>query len=104
MKLGRRPRARRCGLVAAALLAAAPAFADDARLAKAQDEYLIGHYAAAFALLAGLADEGECDAARIADQMVRYGPSLYGIDFKAAPERREQWRRASACPLRAGAR
>lgn len=104
MKIDHHPRARRCALIAAALVAASPAFADDARLAKAQDEYLIGHYEAAFALLASLADEGQCDAARVAEQMVRYGRSLYGNEFTVAPERREHWRHAPGCPVLVGAR
>lgn len=98
MNLDPRQTARRHALVAAALVIGASAFAEDARLEQAQNEYAIGHYAAAFALFAALADKGHCEATRIARLMQQHGQRLYAIDFKVAQDRLEQWRHAPACP------
>lgn len=85
------------GLAAAALLMAPAAFGETARYDAAHVDYEIGHYEQAFAAFAGLADEGHCDAVRIAQQMMRYGPALYAIRFDAAPERMQRWQRLAAC-------
>lgn len=86
-------------VTAAALLAAPAAFSQNSRYEAAQVDYEIGHFDQAFATLASLADEGHCDAARQAQQMVRYGRPLYAIEFKVAPERLERWQRLPACPV-----
>lgn len=70
-----------------------------ARLDAAREEYEVGHFAAAFASFAQLADEGHCGAARVARQMARYGRPLYAIDFEVTPERLERWQRLPACPV-----
>jgi hypothetical protein len=84
-------------LCAAALLAAPAAFGQSSRYDAAQVDYEIGHFDKAFVAFASLADEGHCDAARQAQQMVRYGRPLYAIEFKVEPERLERWRRLPAC-------
>lgn len=85
--------------VAAVLMAVAGAGrADDARLQRAHAEYEAGHYEAAFADFAALADEGHCDAARIASQMARLGRALYPIAFQVDAERLQRWQRLVGCP------
>lgn len=98
--------AARCGAALVGLLAAASAaVAEPSRYDAARDAYEVGHYEQAFAVFAHLADDGHCDAARIARQMVRYGRPLYAIEFKVAPERIERWERVPACaPARTAAR
>jgi hypothetical protein len=54
-------------------------------------DYEIGHYAEAYAAFAQLADAGHPGAARIALQMRRFGPTLYGADFAASAEQVERW-------------
>ncbi len=86
--------------LAAAVAFAAPAtFGQASRYDAAQVDYEIGHYEQAFAVFASLADEGHCDAARMAQQMLRYGRPLYAVDFKVAPERLQRWQRLPACPV-----
>jgi hypothetical protein len=63
----------------------------------ARDEYEVGHFDAAFATFAALADEGHCDAVRMALQMVRYGRSLYATEFKVTLERVQHWQRQGHC-------
>lgn len=109
---------RVAGLVLWIVAAAAPAFAQEAkpmpaaavlpvaalqqsRYEAAQLHYENGHYALAFAAFAQLADEGHCDSARISQQMVRHGRSLYGIEFGATPARLALWRGLPACPAMA---
>lgn len=72
------------------------------RFQAAQEAYAIGHYGAAFAEFAALADAGHCDAGRIAQQMVRYGRVLYGVEFQLAPQRAQRW--TEGCPARLVAR
>lgn len=86
-------------LCAAALLAAPAAFGQNSRYDAAHVDYEIGHYAQAFEVFASLADEGHCDAARLAQQMARYGRPVYAVDFKVTPERLERWQRLPACPV-----
>jgi len=99
MNIDRRPTARRCALIAAALFAASSALAEDARLERAHDECAICHYVSAFALFASLADEGNCEATRIARLMLQYGRGLHATDFKVAQERLEHWQHAPGCPV-----
>jgi hypothetical protein len=91
-------------LTLALLLGAPSAFAQTSRYDAARDDYEIGHFDKAFAEFAALADEGHCDAARVAQQMVRYGKPLYATEFKVAAERLERWQRLSGCPATALAR
>ena len=81
------------------LMAAAPARPDDSRYHEALAQYEVGHYQEAFAAFARLADEGHCEAARIARQMVRHGTKLYPTFFQVEPERLARWERATDCPL-----
>ncbi len=85
--------------VAAALVAVAGAVrAENPRLEQARAEYEAGHYQSAFAAFAALADEGQCDAARIASQMFRLGRALYPVAFEVDTERLQRWQRLAACP------
>ena len=86
-------------VTASALLATSAAFGQTSRYDTAHIDYEIGHYEQAFAAFASLADEGHCDAARLAQQMLRHGRPLYAIEFKVAPERLERWQRLPACPV-----
>lgn len=84
---------------ASALLITQAAFGQTSRYDAAQVDYEIGHFDKAFAVFASLADEGHCDAARMAQQMLRYGRPLYAVDFEVAPERLQRWQRLPACPV-----
>jgi hypothetical protein len=85
-------------LVAGAAAAGnSPAGNAGARFDTALDHYESGRYQVAFDEFAVLADQGHCEAARIARQMARYGPALYGAKFAVAPARLEQWRRLPGC-------
>jgi hypothetical protein len=68
-----------------------------ARYDAARDEYEVGHFDTAFTTFAALADEGHCDAVRMALQMVRYGRSLYATEFKVTQGRVQQWQRQAHC-------
>ena len=97
-------RAALATLAASALFAAPAAFGQISRHDTARDDYEVGHYEQAFELFAALADEGHCDAARVAQQMVRYGCTLYATEFKVAQQRLERWKRVPPCtPAAAGA-
>lgn len=69
--------------------------------AAAQAEYEVGHYAAAFAAFAALADAGHAESARIATQMHRYGPGLYQMRFAAGPLQIGRWTALVSCHRRA---
>jgi hypothetical protein len=75
-----------------------------ARYDAARDQYEIGHFDVAFTAFAELADQGHCDAARVAQQMVRYGKVLYAIEFRVPQERIERWQRLPGCPVALAAR
>lgn len=88
---------------AMAVASAQPAPASTDRYNRAHELYEVGHYAEAFTIFAALADEGHCDAARIAQQMVRYGKALYFTTFEVTRERLELWQRRPGCTVvRAG--
>lgn len=91
-------------VTATALLATSAAFGQTSRYDAAHLDYEIGHFDKAFAIFASLADEGHCGAARLAQQMARYGRPLYAIEFKVSPERLERWQRlpAGSLPVAAG--
>ena len=61
----------------------------------AQAAYERNQWPQAYAAFAHLADDGHGEAARIALQMWRHGPRLFGQCFQAAPARRDAWRRAA---------
>ncbi len=85
--------------LAATLIGVAGAVrAGDARFDQALAEYEVGHYELAFTALAALADEGRCDAARIAWQMARLGRALYPVAFRVDAERLQRWQRLACCP------
>lgn len=99
-------------MIAAAALAALLPFAALAQpsaaekvqmFAAAQAEYDIGHYAAAFAGFAALADAGDAESARIAIQMQRYGQALYRMRFAAGPRQVGRWTAVLDCRDGAGA-
>ena len=66
---------------------------DEAMLA-----YEHNHWPEAYAGFAVLADQGHTEASRIALQMWRYGPSLYGLPFAASDGQVKRWSRLCACP------
>jgi hypothetical protein len=68
----------------------------------AQDHYEAGRYAQAYALFAQLADCGHREAARIALQMRRFGPALYGMAFEASPTRLARWQGTLSADASAG--
>lgn len=91
-------------LTLAVLVGAPTAFAQTSRYDAARDDYEIGRFDKAFAEFAALADEGHCEAARVAQQMVRYGKALYAAEFKVPRERLERWQRLPGCPVAQAAR
>lgn len=77
---------------------------DDARtFAAAMQDYRNSHWAQSYALLALLADDGHAEAARIASQMHRWGPRLYGQRFPADAVRLERWKLHATCGTAASA-
>lgn len=80
-----------------AALAAFPAWAQDSRLDDAGRHYEAGHYAEAFVRYASLADEGHCEAARIARLMARHGRRLYDTPFQVPDSRLRAWQRLAGC-------
>jgi hypothetical protein len=91
-------------LAAGCAVALAQSPAGTSRYDAARDQYEIGHFSEAFAVFADLADQGHCDAARVAQQMVRHGKPLYAIEFSVARDRLERWQRLPGCPLALAAR
>lgn len=89
--------------LSAGAFAAGPAADAGARYDAARDQYEIGHFQAAFDEFAALADDGHCEAARVARQMVRHGRALYAVAFTVAPERLERWQRLPGCNAAAAA-
>ena len=87
---------RRIVLLLAAL-AASPAWAQDTRLDEAGRHYQAGHYAEAFVRYASLADEGHCEAARIARLMARHGRRLYDTPFEVPTTRLRAWQGHAGC-------
>lgn len=71
------------------------------RFELAMSRYERCHWHQAFTLLAMLADEGHAQAARTALLMHSHGPTMFGFDFPAAPERRVRWLASAASTLRA---
>lgn len=71
----------------------------DARFQEAMLAYERNHWSLAFVLLAALADDGHAEAARIALQMQRHGPTLYRSEFGASAERIERWTLVTGCAV-----
>jgi hypothetical protein len=67
------------------------------RFDEAMLEYEAGHYAQAYASWAALADQGHAEAARLAWQMWRHGPKLYGQTFAAERAQLERWQALHQC-------
>ena len=89
-------------LMAATLTwAACPARAQAAppapTFAAAMAAYENSHWPQSYAMLALLADDGHVEAARIAAQMHRWGPRLYGQHFPATAAQLAQWQRLANC-------
>jgi hypothetical protein len=59
--------------------------------------YEAGRYEEAFAAFAELADEGHCEAARIAREMMRFGTELYARDFVLPQDRPDRWPQGPTC-------
>lgn len=57
----------------------------------AMERYERNHWVEAYAQLALLADLGHAESARIASQMLTYGPALYGTHFTATPIQSRRW-------------
>lgn len=66
------------------------------RFELAMSRYERCHWHQAFTLFAMLADECHAQAARMALLMHSHGPTLYGLEFASAPERRDRWLSAAA--------
>jgi hypothetical protein len=82
---------------AATAATAATAAGAATRYQAARDEYEVGHFAVAFATFTQLADEGHCEAARMAYQMSRYGRQLYATEFSLSAPRLARWRELPGC-------
>jgi hypothetical protein len=98
---GRSMRLAAAAFAGSLLFTAAPvrggeASTPEARFQQAHDAYERSHWRAAFEGFAGLADLGHAEAARVALQMSRFGPVLYGQDFETAPPRQQRWRAVTA--------
>ncbi len=55
-------------------------------------DYERSHWRDAYVAFCRLADDGDAEAARLALQMLRYGPQLYGERFEAVPQAVQRWR------------
>jgi len=84
------------GVQAQAITPSAPPTAAQ-RFDAALVAYERNHWPEAYAGLSALADGGHPEAARMALQMRRYGPALYGREFFASAGQLEQWARSSGC-------
>jgi hypothetical protein len=63
----------------------------DPLFVQALEAYERNHWSAAFEAFAALADAGHAEAARVALQMLRFGPPLYGQRFEAPALRQQRW-------------
>lgn len=80
-----------------ALAQSLPTPEGDSAFEAAMQAYERNHWQAAYAAFAALADAGHAESARIAMQMWRHGPTLYGIPFVAEPRQMESWSRLRNC-------
>ena len=83
------------GFATLAATSATAATVDD-EFGAAMQNYDDCRYAIAYVGLAGLADGGHAEAARIALLMVRYGPQLYGGQWSASSYQIENWMRLAS--------
>lgn len=88
--------AARPGIGISAAGTASLASSERARFEEAQQLYRIGRWSAAYGRFATLADRGNADAARMALQMLRHGPDLYGTDWSASASQVASWEAAIA--------
>ena len=72
--------------------------ADAAAVDLAHAAYERNHWHQAYGAFAALADRGHAESARIALQMVRRGPALYGTAFRAGDEQLRRWAWLLSCP------
>jgi hypothetical protein len=88
-------------MTAALACAARPAQAQAApaapTFAAAMSAYETNHWAQSYEMLAHLADGGHAEAARIAAQMHRWGPRLYGQRFPASAAQLARWQQLAWC-------
>jgi hypothetical protein len=76
----------------------AQAAPDDAlTFAAAMQAYQDSHWPQSYALLVQLADRGHAEASRIAGQMHRWGPRLYGQRFAASADQLARWQLQARC-------
>lgn len=85
------------GALAAGAAGAGPAPDMSLRFDSALDRYEKGHYEAAFQAFAAVADDGHCEAARIAQQMARLGRTLYPVAFQLESGRLQRWQQRPGC-------
>lgn len=84
----------------AAALAAPPAFQaldPEPIYRAAQEQYEANHWLSAYAGFVRAAALGHCDAARIARQMYRYGPRLYGVTLPSPATELAALQQAKSC-------
>jgi hypothetical protein len=67
------------------------------RFSTAQEAYERGHYRSAFDAFAALADQGDCECARIAAQMARWGQPLYAQRLDLDADRLRHWQTRPGC-------
>ncbi len=73
-------------------------------LEDAMYQYDRGHYAEAFEVIAHVADGGDAEASRLAIDMWRFGPALYGIRFPVRMDQLQHWSGHCGRALGAGKR
>jgi hypothetical protein len=56
-----------------------------------------GMWSEIYAAAARLADSGSVAASRLALQMYRFGPAIYGMSFDASAQQVQRWQRQIAC-------
>lgn len=84
-------------LLAASLACVGPAAASPPPIARAEafedalELYSQAKWSAAYRRFAGLADEGDAEAAGIALLMLRYGTRLYGHEWGASQSQIDHW-------------
>lgn len=70
----------------------------------ARDALEAGRHTEAFTALALLADEGHCESARLALQLIQAGPAAYLTAFRAEPQQVARWRTLASCRTRMAGR
>jgi hypothetical protein len=92
---------RTCAVVLPLLAGAAladPVTETEAAFENARTAYECSHWHQAYTAYAALADRGQAEAARIALQMWRQGPRLYGTTFAIDDAQAQRWARLVKCP------